>query len=565
MNSLFNFIVPSKSYGILAICMLVFMHFLLPSLGGQGLELPNNLLILICLVTFIVVESWKIQNSQIIKFDSIAKLLILLTTITFVISLWHGMSDIYPGVTGYLLLFTCFYIVLRQTETTPKFFFILLIFISAAIEAVMGLLQMNGISVGIYALELSGQAGVIAQGVFMQPNVFSSYMLAGFSAGLCLLFTADWKLNKSIKFVIVLFNLLFVFLVLTSGSRTGWLSLILILLVFLIYLIQQKSWAKVIGILSFLLIPLTVLNFGVTEQVSVIDKVNTTIEKKVNSNFDHRKAIYRHTIDIIAEKPWLGYGFNNFIKEYRHQSATKYHRKIAEGKDYPMPYFGNLQHPHNELLYFFFGVGILPVLIILLICTKVIRIIIKKDIDNTILPIVIALPIAVHAMTELPLSYSLAHSIILIFALVLLANEEKQVDYSIHRVLSKFIFKPFSILLLLITIVFSLNSYYTTMTLFVFLKDYPKNKEFINYVFHPADNQDRYDFAIMSATYALASEGGIKKAQVSYARWALKEIQTKPRAGTYERLINCLILLNRHKDAQKVKMQAEFLFPTKIF
>jgi O-antigen ligase len=139
-------------------------------------------------------------------------------------------------------------------------------------------------------------------------------------------------------------------LVLTS-ARTGWLTMVLSILAIVIY---QKGYA-IIAAISFLLS----LIFGAAYAP---DPAKTGLRKIVPSYFwarindemypnrptaDTRESIFQFAGQLIAAKPWSGWGLQTFGNLYRAQTGLY------------------INHPHNLLLSLSYGLG-LPITMFLM-------------------------------------------------------------------------------------------------------------------------------------------------------------------------------------------------------
>jgi O-antigen ligase len=130
-----------------------------------------------------------------------------------------------------------------------------------------------------------------------------------------------------------------------SQSRGGWLALLLAipLGVFLLYQINPRAVGKAVLGLFALLLLVTALNYRVVaERMHIMEKEVQTYDAKgdASSSVGQRMEHWRFAVDMIKEKPVLGWGFGPYMEEKAARvAAGKYQQSIVEYK-----------FVHNEVL-----------------------------------------------------------------------------------------------------------------------------------------------------------------------------------------------------------------------
>lgn len=249
-------------------------------------------------------------------------------------------------------------------------------------------------------------------GSFFQPNVLASYLATGLALTLALtLLPAFSFINPSCERgrQVCLFVLLVMFsaLLVLVQSRVGWLAGITVTLLFLWRLSHYapiRAKLLTLGIIAGVGLGLSLL---LSDQIamSAIDHSNSNIA---------RWRTYSATLDMILERPLLGWGYGGF--EYNFQ-----HFRISQTP--PTLYTGVVRHPHNEILFWVAEGGIIALAGIALILMGVAYIIRKalrhdRRVEVTHRPLagvptalcISLLPIALHSQLEYPFYQSAAHA-----------------------------------------------------------------------------------------------------------------------------------------------------------
>jgi len=130
-----------------------------------------------------------------------------------------------------------------------------------------------------------------------------------------------------------------------SQSRGGWLALLLAipLGLVLLYQIDRRALGRVVLGLVVLLALVTALNYRVVaERMHIMEKEVQTYDAKgdASSSVGQRMEHWRFAVDMIKEKPLIGWGFGPYMEEKAARvAAGKYQQSIVEYK-----------FVHNEVL-----------------------------------------------------------------------------------------------------------------------------------------------------------------------------------------------------------------------
>lgn len=196
-------------------------------------------------------------------------------------------------------------------------------------QAVFGMLQIFG---AIYG------HGNETMGSFDNPAGFASCLAFSLPVGVDLI----WKSGKKAKWLLILAKAICVMAIVASGSRTG----LICILLFALFLVRPKINGKVLGF-CMLLVVLFVL-FAVFGM-----KTNSTMG---------RWFIIQRTVEMIAERPFAGWGIGGFAAHYMNFQADYFAEHAAS------PYVmlaDNVHHPLNEFLLLSVNFGLAGLLAVL--------------------------------------------------------------------------------------------------------------------------------------------------------------------------------------------------------
>ena len=193
------------------------------------------------------------------------------------------------------------------------------------------------VSICFYAIIDSNIRGTHIHMPFENPTVLSLH--------LCLLLPFVYKECQNWPFKYkTLVGCIILSTLYMSHCRTGWICIAL----FVIMGLFRKTWQRLIGLSVIILMTVLLMLFV-----------------KTNSS-KGRWFIIHNTIELIAQKPFTGYGYRGFQKNYMLQQK-KYFEYQPES-EYSL-LADNINHPLNEFLYVSVNYGCLGGLLLLFLLT----------------------------------------------------------------------------------------------------------------------------------------------------------------------------------------------------
>lgn len=208
--------------------------------------------------------------------------------------------------------------------------------------------------------------------------------------------------NRSWKFLAFIGFVCGVALSIISGSRGGWLALVIsiftLTLVFYKFSKLQEFKALVIAQLALVLVVVIFWNQLPIEQriLAAVDNINLYFEGIVTTSVGYRFELWKAAYYAFLEKPLLGWGWGQFNNAHSFVMENGY---VAETR-----LFG---HPHSQYFLFLAELGILGVIVFMAFITWPFIVAIRFIRHNKVFKSQIYLAILVIVLTESVLEFSL--------------------------------------------------------------------------------------------------------------------------------------------------------------
>ena len=345
----------------LLICLFLFELFFLTPLVFYGWATTFSMVkqtfaeLGIILILFLFLFNVKDR----IKFSlpSVTDIFIIIFASFLVLSLaWT--SSLYASFTslGVWASYFCIYFIARNIIKEEKWirFLVIAVLFSGALSALYSIFQFYGIELPIWR-RLTGRMRLFS--TFGNPNYLAGYLAAALHLGILL-----FLVNKKWRYLfLIVTGILYTSLIITY-TRGAWVSLFFSsLLVLLIFLLFKKNFLKEKRkdiFLLFLLLSCITLIFLYPNPLNR-GKINLTQRAgsivRIKSSASQRFLIWGATLELIKERPFLGWGVGNFRVYYPLGQGKFLSRK--ENKDY-LPLTNRSINAHNDYLHICSEVGI---------------------------------------------------------------------------------------------------------------------------------------------------------------------------------------------------------------
>lgn len=528
------------------------MHFFMHNQGGSGLYLPFNMVGWVFTSILISVGIWylTITKQLIISqtyFWYLAGFVILLIPLMNPQAEWNVTSQPrFLAIAAGLLM----YFSLSQFKFTEKqrLGLLYLLLGAVAIEAVYGLVQ-------FFILKSGNWLGYDVRinrpyGIFQKDSVFSSFLASGLAIALYL---QRWDSQ-----------------VLTSRWRQAFLSLILVVTPSL--LIQIQSRAGIYGAILAVscLLPVLwnynrrifwwsvfLLIIGIFAGLFFYSSGRAADSYAVTSNY--RKLYWFHVLSMLPQSLWLGHGYGSFEYTFLHDFYAPEH--ITPGM---LLMEENLDHPHNEVLFWLHEGGIVAVAGLMLFSVGYIRsLFICRGWAKRISLLALVLPLLFHSMVEYPFYHSVAHFFFFIVFLWLADAESNQQKVIVcnYWFLARFI----AILIPLVVVPFMLTGLQTAYVLTKYERAKDKNPQVFEQIINPLPWMMMYEFEMRNVQLTFSAAMHDKAGLESYVSWAKEFLHNTPRSIVYAQLVYALQQLNNTDQAKFWLDEGKRIFPRAEF
>ncbi|WP_368204126.1 Wzy polymerase domain-containing protein [Aeromonas sp. R5-1] len=526
------------------------MHFFMHNPGGAGLYLPFNAWGWIFASLVIALGLWQVTLRQ------------QLVTSPLLVGLWLGalllwLPMAYPGfelqdyaiprllgLFAGLLFLASLYQWRLDRGARDRLLYLLLG--AVAIEALLGLVQ-------YYLLVPGNWIGYDTKvnrpyGIFQQPNVMASFMATGLALAIWLELRKEGNpwLQGLCYGVIVSTSLLLVVL----QSRVGQLGGLLALILLVPQLYRQRQLGRMLG-LAGLGIALGLL--------SLYGLAGAKRGLEIYQSGGMRSIYWPYAAKLIAEAPWTGWGYGSFESVFlQHYMADKAQHPAMVQIEY------NLDHPHNEFLYWAVEGGIAPMLGMVLMGGALLWRLSRAGWVKGAALLALVTPILLHTQTE----YPFYHAIALWWALLLLLYAmDAEVEEGAEASWREYTYRPWLLLrfaaiaIPLIVVPFMLTAIHTAWVVTQYERGGYKQPALLLDIVNPMAWLTRVEFDVNAVRLMVGLQANNQAELEAYLDWGQAFVRHTPRANIYANMVIALNALGRTAEADNLRASALMLYP----
>ncbi|MEX1057856.1 MAG: pilin glycosylation ligase domain-containing protein, partial [Natronospirillum sp.] len=398
------------------------VHLTLPNVGGIGLVLPSNIFTWLFFALPLGIGLYHAADQGYLKFSTttvwLALAAVLLTVpvlyphaaprdaVTRLVGLWAGWL---------------FLVLLQQFTFTSahRAWLLKLIVLGVTVQALLGYGQYLLFNADNWLHYLVAPHRPV--GVFQQPNVMASFLATGLAISAYWLLhpvtsrVQLWRLrgfSQAIdrRYLLLCIPVTTLPLLVVLSSRTGWLAVLVLVLLMLPYALRRESRGLVLGWLLSVL-----LGVGAGFALAQVGGDTERVAAKATTADPARQDLYQQAWDMFTEQPWVGHGLGRFESAYVAFGA----RQQALDAEYPS-ILPNSSHPHNEILFWLAEGGVLALLGLLVVGAVAVRLVWRQPPGLRTAGLMLLLPIALHSQLEHPFYLSTVHWLTLIMVLAYL-------------------------------------------------------------------------------------------------------------------------------------------------
>jgi len=529
---------------VFGIYVLFAIHLPIPHIGGTGLYLPFNIMAWIFISLIIGLGAYQIFISKQFHFSqfnmySWIGLALMLIPFTYQNNAYSNFATMRVlGLGSGILLMLAYQ--QFQFDREDLFNFLYMIIGCVLIQTLFKLIEQF-----IPNSNLIGILPIIHFGPMVQKNIFATYICTGATISLVLVLIDDrlpdhrWK--QALVYSVPLIGLTQFY---PLQSRTGYLSLLLG--IGFILLISFRSIKRIWPWLAMAFIGL---------MVGFIDREAIRSEEAIEYSGNSRKTTYLLTYELIRENPIFGVGYGGFLPAFREHYAER------KKSDPSIPFIGNnnMDHPHNEILFWTVEGGILPLIGILIIAGSFLSMVWKAKKKKAWLMLGMLIPIIVHTQLELPFYISVIHWFTFIY-LTHMIDEECGKNYEL-RISYTYVFRGLSMIIPMVVLIYMITTLQTAMLITKFERTGHRDPSILVSITNPHAWQKKYETLIMKLNLIIAKQTKDEEKLIDYIEWAEKYVQHSPYLFIYYDLATAYESLNKRKKAWEIYRHAQYLYP----
>ena len=526
-----------------ALLMGVGAHYFQHNQGGSGLELAQNNVVWIFFSILIGLGLWKISEQQKILYSRFT-LIFLAAFLLFLLPAFYPNNELASqsytrllGLSAGLLLF----ISLQQFQFKRSQIqrLLLLMVLAGFLQACYSLMQ-------DYLLPADNIFGYDVgfgrpYGIFQQPNVLASFMASSLILAGFLLQQINCKKLQRFLLLTALLNM---WVITITMSRTGYLGLLIALLLFIPW-----AWQSNKKKLALFMLAISLGSGFAMLKGDALAARNTDALKEVGA----RTVFYKNSWEMIKEKPLLGHGYGSFEKNYLITQAQ--HVKNNE----QLPYGNTLTHPHNDTLFWAVEGGVVPILAILLLVIAFIGLLRPFKLSYALALMALVIPITVHTQTEYPLYHSALHWLVLLVLVFYIANESETRQARVFR--PTFAVRCFALLIPIFTIIFMVSNLYSIAKITEYERSKARDIRLLLNINNPLVFENRTEFYINYYRLVAAIKNSNLEEIQSIARQTENSIKKDPKPYFYHLLYAALMYSGEAEKAREILAYARYLYP----
>ncbi|MFQ2366896.1 PglL family O-oligosaccharyltransferase [Aeromonas enteropelogenes] len=538
-----------------ALYWLLGMHFFMHNPGGAGLYLPFNAWGWVFASLMIGMGLWQVTLRQRITFSPLQ------------VALWFGallllLPMAYPGFelkdyaiprllglfAGLLFLFGLYQWRLTRPQRDSLLYLIL---VAIAIEALFGLVQ-------FYLLTPGNWIGYDTHvnrpyGIFQQPNVMASFMATGMALAIWLeLRSDDSRVLMGLRYGVIFSTVL---LLVVLQSRVGQLGGFLALLMLLPQLRQQRKIRLILGLVFLGMI------LGLLSQYLMAGEKRGL---EIYQSGGMRSIYWPYALKLVSEQLWTGWGYGSFESVFlHHYMADKAMNPAMVQIEY------NLDHPHNEFLYWAVEGGLASMLGMLIMGGALLWRLSCAPGKNAMAMLALVTPVLLHSQTEYPFYHAIVSWWLLLTLIYLIDAEVEEANVAIRSQTTwwEWVYRPWFLLrfmavtIPLLVVPFMLTALHTAWVVTKYERGGYKEPTLLLDIVNPMAWLTRVEFDVNSVRLMVGLQTNNKAELEAYLEWGQAFVRHTPRANIYANMVVALNALGRMDEANTMRREALQLYP----
>lgn len=545
------------AFGVLSIAYWLFgMHFFMHNPGGAGLYLPFNAWGWVFASLAIGLGLWHVTLGQRLLFSPlqaglwIGALLLLLP----MLYPWFALKDYaIPRLLGLFagLLFL-FGLYQWRFDKLQRDRLLYLILIAIAMEAVLGLVQ-------FYLLTPGNWIGYDTKanrpyGIFQQPNVMATFMATGLALAIWLeLRREGGRLLMALRYGVILSAVL---LLVVLQSRVGQLGGLLALFLLMPQLYRQRLLWRMLGLV------ILAVAIGLLSQYWIAGAKRGL---DIYQSGGVRSDIWSFTYHLVTQNWLVGIGYGGFESTFLH----RYVEARSLSPDIGMEIY-NLDHPHNEFLYWAVEGGIAPMVGMVIMGGALLWRLASVRWVNAVGLLALVTPIFIHTQTEYPLYHAIVLWWLLLTLIYIIDTEIEETNLASYGRPSWWdmecrpwlLLRFMAITIPLLVVPFMLTAIHTAWVVTKYERGGYKEPTLLLDIVNPMAWLTRVEFDVNSVRLMVGLQTSNKTELEAYLEWGQAFVRHTPRANIYANMVIALNALGRTEEANAMRTEALKIYPT---
>ncbi|WP_429070848.1 Wzy polymerase domain-containing protein [Aeromonas veronii] len=531
------------------------MHFFMHNPGGAGLYLPFNAWGWVFASLAIGLGLWQVTLRQRLLFSPLQA------------GLWIGallllLPMFYPGFAlrdyaiprllglfaGLLFLFSLYQWGFNRPQRERLLYLILM---AIAMEAVLGLVQ-------FYLLTPGNWIGYDTKanrpyGIFQQPNVMATFMATGIALAIWLeLRREGGRLLMALRHGVILSASL---LLVVLQSRVGQLGGLLALFLLMPQLYRQRLLWRMLGLV------ILAVAIGLLSQYWIAGAKRGL---DIYQSGGVRSDIWSFTYHLVTQNWLVGIGYGGFESTFLH----RYVEARSLSPDIGMEIY-NLDHPHNEFLYWAVEGGIAPMVGMVIMGGALLWRLASVRWVNAVGLLALVTPIFIHTQTEYPLYHAIVLWWLLLTLIYIIDTEIEETNLASYGRPSWWdmecrpwlLLRFMAIVIPLLVVPFMLTAIHTAWVVTKYERGGYKEPTLLLEIVNPMAWLTRVEFDVNSVRLMVGLQTNNKDELEAYLEWGQDFVLHTPRANIYANMVTALNALGRKEAADAMRLEALRLYP----
>ncbi|MFB2863346.1 Wzy polymerase domain-containing protein [Aeromonas sp. MdU4] len=544
---------------MIVLCVLYWllgMHFFMHNPGGAGLYLPFNAWGWIFASLVMGLGLWQVTLRQRLLFSPLQAGLWVGGLLLLLPMLYPGFSFkdyAIPRVLGFfaglLFLFGLYQWRFNRLQRDRLLYLIL---IAIAMEAVLGLLQ-------FYLLTPGNWIGYDTKvnrpyGIFQQPNVMATFMATGIALAIWLeLRRASGRVLIALRYGVILSAAL---LLVVLQSRVGQLGGLLALFLLMPQLYRQRLLWRILGLI------ILAVAIGLLSQYLMAGAKRGL---EIYQSGGMRSIYWPYAAKLIAQAPWSGWGYGSFESVFLHHYMAD---KALNPSMVQIEY--NLDHPHNEFLYWAVEGGIAPMVGMVTMGGALLWRLASVRWVNAMALLALVTPILLHTQTEYPLYHAIVLWWLLLTLIYIIDTDIEEANLSSRGFSSWWdvecrpwlLLRFIAIAIPLLVVPFMLTAIHTAWVVTKYERGGYKEPMLLLDIVNPMAWLTRVEFDVNSVRLMVGLQTKNEAELTAYLEWGQAFVSHTPRANIYANMVIALNALGRRDEANAMRSEALKLYPT---